>query len=157
MIRLHHATGLAAALCLATPCAAAPATDLSAYPELQITVLVPPIVEGLKRILPDPYSMRDLVVCPPWRVRFEDGRPVSWTVNFSLNSRGPAGGYLGTRTYAAGFKEGRISGHVLETGDFSQQGLAGVFNRMMEHKMANCLHIPDAQVQAIASVGQSKP
>lgn len=140
----HAATLIPLALTIATSALAQQAPD----PTLQIDVLLPSLITGLKHNLPDAYSLRDLTVCEPRKVKLRDGRPVSWVVSLALNSKTTTGGYSGLTAYTAVFKDGRVSAIYTTSqpgGDpFNQM----IYNSIMR-RIANCRPVAQTLVQAL--------
>ena len=129
--------------------AAAPSPAQQApVPEVQIDAFLPALIAGLKRNLPDAYSVRDLTVCEASKVKLTDGRPTGWVVQLALNSRTTAGGYGGLTAYTAMFKEGRVNA-VYSTGQPSADPLNGLIYKAIMKRIARCRPIPQVQVQAL--------
>ena len=78
----------AGALPPAAPASAAEAPDLALYPEMSRDRTLPALAHALRYHLLDPSSITNFSACyPPVKVKFKDGKPVRWTVMFSLNAR----------------------------------------------------------------------
>ena len=78
--------------------------DLSAHPEMSRERILPLIAKGLRDHLLDAGSVTNFSVCyPPVKVKLKNGRPVRWTVMFSLNAKNSYGGYTGLQMMAAIF------------------------------------------------------
>lgn len=146
---------IAAVALLSGTSANADPIDPAAYPELAPDVLLPPIIAELKRTLKDPYSIRDLVLCRPEKVKIKDGRPVRWSVLFSLSAKNSYGGYAGVKMYSAVFRDGRIAGGLSSAEFENDTGLSGLINSMVARKMATCPTVPDEKVQQLLSPGSS--
>ena len=142
---------LAPALLMVAAPASAADINISAYPELAPDALLPPIMAALKRTLKDPYSIRDMVLCPAGKVKLKQGKPVSWSVQFSLNAKNSYGGYTGVQTYAAIFRNGRLSGNVIATGFPGGEGIAGLINSEISRQLALCPTVSDEKVQQLLS------
>jgi hypothetical protein len=156
-IRMLPAALAAVMMLSAIPAAAKDAVDPAAYPELASEVLLPPILVELKRTLKDPYSIRDLTLCPPRGIKLKDGKPTSWVVMLSFNARGSFGGYEGIKIYGVRFRNGRVSGPVTATELASNAGIDGLINSAIAKLTATCPMIPDATIQQIISGSVPKP
>lgn len=148
MPQYYASLAIAALALIATPIQAAPPPDLSGYPELRADALLPQLLEGIRHSVPDPYSIRDLAVCPPANVKFRNGRPVGWYIEMTMNAKGEQGGYTGIRVYGAVFQSGHLSGKVILESLSENDAFNRLFNRMMEKKARDCPLISNAQVQA---------
>lgn len=141
-------TAIIASLAIAT---APEKQDPSAYPELAQEKLLPAIIADLRRTLPDPYSVRDLIVCPARQIKIKDGRPVSWVVSFALNAKNAAGGYTGLRSYVVGFKNGQINLHASSTSMPGADAFDAMINRAIMKRFETCPSIPNDKLQALLS------
>lgn len=84
---------------------AARAGDPSTYPELSKEQTLPAIAHALRDHLIDAGSVTNFAACyPALKVKLREGRPVRWTIMFSLNSRNRYGGYTGSQQMAAVFR-----------------------------------------------------
>lgn len=136
------------ALAGAFPVVAQPATGFEAHPEFSPSRLVPPIVAAIQEELVDAQSVRNLVVCPPVKIRYsgEPRRPVGWTVMISLQARNAEGGYTGNQVYGAIFREGKrvkLAAAMMASND----GLDGIVNRAIKAQMANCPIVPQDKLE----------
>ncbi|CAN5410233.1 hypothetical protein BH09PSE4_BH09PSE4_03460 [soil metagenome] len=129
--------------------AASDKPDPSAYPDLSQERLLPAIIADLRRTLPDPYSIRDLIVCPAHHIKVENGHPVRWAVSFALNAKNASGGYTGLSSYLIGFKNGRINLHASPTLMAGTDALDAMINRAIMKNYEKCPTIPDAKVQEL--------
>lgn len=128
--------GVAAAL----PSAASEAQsgDPSGYPEMSRERTLPAIARALRDHLIDPGSVTNFVACyPAMKVKIKDGRPVRWTIMFSLNSRNSYGGYTGAQQMAAVFRPGQPA-EIISTGMPPGLGNYGA-----------CTRVPDAEIRRL--------
>ena len=95
------------------------------------------------------YSVRDLTICPPHKLKLKDGRPYSWAVQIGLNAKGPNGGYIGLSAYVLGFKQGVVDFHAVSSMVPGEGGFAGLINKGTINKVLACPRIPDARVQEL--------
>jgi hypothetical protein len=123
--------------------------DPDGYPTLAAEVILPPIIANLKRTLPDPYSIRDFVLCRPRGIRLKGGVPVSWTVMISFNAKNSNGGYAGIKTYYPIFRNGRISGDISSPSLDRNDPFDRLIDNAIEKQMAGCPRIPDAEIQRL--------
>lgn len=130
--------------------------DVAAYPELSSDALLPAIIGDLKQELADPYSIRDLTICPARSVKLRDGRPYSWVVDFALNARGKTGGYDGLTSFVIAFKQGRITLHASAAKFNKESALDTLINRANLKRFAPCERVPNAKVQALLE-GEAEP
>jgi hypothetical protein len=133
---------------LANP-ASAEKVDPDAYPALAAEVILPPIIASLKRTLPDPYSIRDFVLCRPYNIHLKDGVPTSWAVMISFNAKNTSGGYSGIRIYIPVFRDGHVSGDISSVTQDRADAFNRLFDNAMEKKMAGCPAVPDEQIQSL--------
>ena len=139
---------LAGAWLAAAPGKAAAKADPDAFPELSLEQLLPPLMVGLKRYVPDAYSIRDLTVCPAKSIKLRAGRPVGWIVRLAFNSRNENGGYTGLSAYGAFFKDGKVT-RVLATTSPTSDPLLQLLNRRNIDSFADCPSVPDGRVQQL--------
>jgi hypothetical protein len=142
---------LAALILAPAPALASDPIDVATYPELSADALLPSILAELKHTLRDPYSIRDFVLCPARGVKLKDGKAVKWSVSFSFNSKNGYGGYDGSKTYSALFRDGHLAGGVFATQFATNDGIEGLVNSMIVRRMATCATIADAKIQALLS------
>jgi hypothetical protein len=136
---------------LANP-ASAEKVDPDAYPALAAEVILPPIIANLKRTLPDPYSIRDFVLCRPYNIHLKDGVPTSWAVMISFNAKNTNGGYSGIKIYIPVFRDGHVSGDISSITQDRADAFNRLFDNAMEKKMAGCPAVPDEQIQVLLKV-----
>jgi hypothetical protein len=135
--------------------AAAAQVAPASLPELEPKTLLVPILAELKRTLADPYSLRDFTLCPAERIKLKDGKPVRFVVSFAFNAKNSFGGYMGVKTYAAIFRNGRISGGITATHFDKTDGISGLVNDAIARKVTNCPPVADALIQQLLSSGAS--
>lgn len=123
--------------------------DPAAYPELAAEVLLPAIVNDLRRTVPDPHSIKDFLLCPASKLKFKDGRLSGWTVNLAFNAKNDKGGYTGLTPYVVGFKDGVIKLHALSARLPGNDGFDGLINRATLDRHLRCDSIPDTQIQEL--------
>ena len=121
----------------------------SAFPELSAEALAPAIIQDLKRTLPDAYSIRDLTICAPHKLKLKDGKPFSWAVQIGFNSKGPNGGYTGLAAYVVGFKQGVINLHAFSAMAPGGGAFAHLINDKSINKVIDCSRVSDARVQEL--------
>jgi hypothetical protein len=107
------------------------------------------VVARLRTTLSDPYSIRDLTLCPLDRgeafysVRWHRAQ---WTVRFTLNSRNSHGGYTGSTMYTATFEDGEVT----EVRQFTPLDLITPAQNARLIEMAQaCPRVPDAEIQRL--------
>lgn len=137
-----------AALISVSP-AAAEIIDPAAYAELAIDRQLPLIIADIKQTLPDPYSIRDLTVCPARVIKLRDGKVERWGATFAMNTKTDAGGYSGFTGYAMTVKNGRIDLHVTSMLMPSKDGFDALINRSIMKRFEKCTPIPNETVQAL--------
>jgi hypothetical protein len=135
--------------------AAASQPTAASFPELEPKTLLLPILAELKRTLADPYSVRDFTLCPADRLKLKDGKPVRFDVSFAFNAKNSFGGYMGVKTYAAVFRNGRISGGITATHFDKSDGISGLVNEAIARKVTNCPTVADELIQRLMSSGAS--
>ena len=127
----------AVALTPAAPAAATETEDLSAYPEMSRERTLPALAKALRDHLLDAGSATNFSACyPPVRVKFRNGRPVRWTIMFSLNARNSYGGYTGLQQMAAVFYADRPVS-IISTGMAPLQ------------RFRNCPRVPDVEIRRL--------
>jgi hypothetical protein len=125
---------------LAQPCSAisAQSGDPSGYPEMSREQTLPAIAHALRYYLLDADSVRNFEVCyPALKVKFRGGRPVRWTIMFSLNAKNSFGGYTGAQQMAAVFRPGRPV-EIISVGMPPGLGNYG-----------QCARIPDSEIRRL--------
>jgi hypothetical protein len=138
---------LAIALAMATPTQGRE-IDPAAYPQLSVEQLLPALISGLKRSVPDAYSIRDLTVCPARNVKLKNGMPASWALQLAFNAKSESGGYTGLLAYVALFKDGKVT-QVLRTSLATKDALDRLIDRAILRRMADCTAVPDETVQQL--------
>lgn len=128
-------------LLLLATVAALPKTAAGAqadYPEMSREQTLPAIAQGLRDYLKDAGSVTNFVACyPAMKVKLRDGRPVRWTIMFSLNSRNSYGGYTGAQQMAAVFRPDQPI-EIISTGMPPGLGNYG-----------KCTRVPDAEIRRL--------
>ena len=130
----------AAELALAAVPAAAQANPdpvVTAYPEMSRERTLPLIARALRDFLLDAASITNFTVCyPPVKVKFKNGRPIRWTVMFSLNARNSYGGYTGAQQMAAIFYADKPV-HIFNSG------------MAPTARFGTCTRVPDAEIRQL--------
>lgn len=139
---------LAAALALASPGYAQTAPYPLTFPEFQQDVMLPQIVDEMRRTLRDPGSVNDLTMCSPVKIKMKDGRPVRWTVMLSFNAKNAYGGYVGRTYYGAIFYAGKRPS-LTEIMAANAEGLDSLMSKAIEKQMAGCSRIPNVDLQRL--------
>jgi hypothetical protein len=125
-------------------------TDAAPEALLSREALLRPLITKLKMSLRDPYSIRSLVLCSADNVRYENNRPVRWSVSFSLNAKNGFGAYAGITHYLATYDRGVVTGMV----NFTPRPRS-IFEVPLEGplapKTATCSPVPEATVQELLS------
>lgn len=126
-----------AALPPAAPAAATESHDLAAYPEMSPERTLPALAQALRDHLLDASSVTNFSACyPPVKVKFKDGKPIRWTVMFSLNAKNSYGGYTGLQQMAAVFYADRPVS-IISTGMAPTQ------------RFRSCPRVPDAEIRRL--------
>jgi hypothetical protein len=147
------ATVLAVALAAIPPhealLAEPPTAAELAHPDVQPDALLARIIPEIQKTFLDPGSTQQFQLCPPRRLKVENGQIVSWLVDFVANSKNASGGYAGRTMYVASFKRGKteiIVGPVLAG---RQQGFDSLIAHETERQMSGCPRIPDDKIKAL--------
>lgn len=141
-------------LLFATPAASmdkvADAALVAEFPELAPARLLPPIIEALKRELPDARSLREFVICPPAKIKLGKAprRPTSWYVPLAFEARNATGGYTGSTMYGAIFREGKRV-QISQVQLASNEGLDGIINRAIAKTMKDCPILAEDTLQEL--------
>lgn len=107
----------------------------STYSEMSREQTLPLIARALRDFLVDSGSVTNFSVCyPALKVKMRDGRPLRWTIMFSLNARNRLGGYTGAEQMAAVFRPDRPV-EIISTGMPPGLGDYGT-----------CTRVPDAEI-----------
>lgn len=121
--------------------AGAQAENPSSYPDMSREQTLPVIARALRDHLLDASSITNFSACyPPVKVKLKDGRPVRWTVMFSLNAKNSYGGYTGAQQMAAVFRPNRAV-QIIFTGMPPGLGNYG-----------QCTRVPDAEIRQLIEV-----
>lgn len=116
------------------------------FPELRPRAALIGILEALPRVIPDPRSATDFILCPATRLKLgPDGKPKSWYVAFSINARTSAGGYAGQTMYGAAFKVGKPV-QVFRAQAATDEGLDKLINDAVRKQMKDCPAVPNDQL-----------
>jgi hypothetical protein len=138
-------------LVLAAAAASGPGAQASVdqFPELRPRAVLVGILKALDTSIADPRSITDVVLCPAARIKLgRDGRPHSWYVAFSMNSRTVDGGYGGRVMYAGIFKAGRPV-RIARTQMATDEGIDHLINASIRKQMANCPAVPNDQLREL--------
>jgi hypothetical protein len=112
--------------------------DLSLFPEMSPEQTLPKIAAALRDSLTDAGSVTNFYACyPPVRIKWENGKPVRWTILLSLNAKNSYGGYAGAQGMAAVF----YANKPVET--FSIGMPLGA------KQLAGCMRVPNAEIQRL--------
>lgn len=112
--------------------------DLSGFPAMSRDHTLPMIARALRDHLLDPSSVTNFAVCyPAMKVKITDGRPVRWTIMFSLNAKNSYGGYTGAQQLAAVFRADRPV-QIVSTGMPPGLGNYG-----------ECTRVPDIEIRRL--------
>jgi hypothetical protein len=99
---------------------------------------LPRIARALRDHLLDAASITNFIACyPPVKVKLKEGRPVRWTVMFSLNAKNSYGGYTGAEQMAAVFQPNKPV-RIISTGMPPGLGDYGT-----------CTRVPDAEIRQL--------
>ena len=110
----------------------------SSYPEMSKEQTLPVIAQALRDYLLDAGSVTNFAACyPAMKVKFREGRPVRWTIMFSLNAKNSYGGYTGAQQMAAVFQPNR-SVQIISTGMPPALGNYG-----------ECTRVPDVEIRRL--------
>lgn len=116
----------------------AQAGNPSSYPEMSMEQTLPVIARGLRDHLLDAGSVTNFAACyPAMKVKLKDGRPVRWTIMFSLNAKNSYGGYTGAQQMAAIFRADR----PVEIVSVGMPAGLGVYGR--------CTRVPDVEIRRL--------
>lgn len=128
---------------------AAPTEADLAHPDVQPDALLAKIIPEIQKTFLDPSSTQQFQLCPPRRLKIENGQVVSWLVDFVANSKNGSGGYAGRTTYVASFKRGKTQ--ILTGGSLvgGQQGFDMLIAREMERQLGDCPRVPDDKLKAL--------
>jgi hypothetical protein len=97
---------------------------------------LPAIAQALRDYLIDAGSVTNFAACyPALKVKFKDGRPIRWTIMFSLNAKNSFGGYTGAQQWAAVFRPNRAV-ELISVGMPPGLGDYG-----------KCTRVPDAEIR----------
>jgi len=107
------------------------------------------IVKKLRLTLKDPYSLRDLTLCPAkktdpyYSVARGFWLPATWLVKISLNSKNSYGGYTGPTLFFVTLDKGHVTEVSAAIGF-----MPDIDAKDLEAAQA-CPRIPDAEVQRL--------
>jgi hypothetical protein len=152
IVRPRFAAQVAGALVLAALPAMAAAhdpIDTSGYPELAPQAMLPVVIASLKHSLRDPHSIQDFTICRPYKLSLKNGKPHTWAIMLSFNSRNGLGGYDGVSMYAAAFKDGVVNGDIAKVQMSTNRGLDRMINSAIAKDMRGCVSVPDAEVERL--------
>lgn len=132
---------------VALPAAANPKEtyDPAQFSELAIEAQLSPIIADLKRTLRDPRSIVDFTICPPQQIKYKNGQPVNWGVNFAFNAKNGFGAYEGLTTYVAAFRNRRLY-VVGKTQLAGNVGFDGLINDIIARRLATCPTVPSERI-----------
>jgi len=119
------------------------------FTELRPRAVLIELLKALDTSIADPRSVTDVVLCPPTRIKVrKDGRPHSWYVAFSMNSRTADGGFGGRVMYGGIFKAGRPA-RIVRTQMPTDEGIDHLINASIRKQMANCPAVPNNQLREL--------
>lgn len=117
------------------------------YPELTPEALLPAVVAEMKRTLADPSSVRDLVICPPKKVKLKDGKPASFAIKIGLSAKNLYGAYAGRQYFGLVFRQGRVWNRMSPITMSGSGGLTGLINDSIARDVERCERITSLQLQ----------
>jgi hypothetical protein len=118
--------------------ASAQDTDPTTYPEMSQERTLPLIAAALRDNIIDPGSITNFSACyPAVKVKYENGRPVRWTIMLSFNSKNGYGGYAGLQSVAAVF--------------YADKPVTIFASGMppRSKRLASCTQVPDTEIQRL--------
>lgn len=146
-------SGLILPLLAAVATSSAPGSQSTVeHPELRPRAVLIEILAALPKVVPDPRSATDFILCPATRIKLApDGKPKSWYVAFCMNYRTSAGGYAGQTMYGAIFRAGKPV-QVLRA-QAPDEGFDKLINDAVRKQMRDCPAVSNDQLAQIQKAG----